>query len=50
MGTPNYMAPECINNKFSDKKCDIYSLGALLYNLITGFPPYIGGSEYLIFK
>lgn len=50
IGTPNYMPPECINNKFSDKRSDIYSLGGLLYNMITGFPPFIGGSEYLIFK
>ncbi len=44
------MPPECINNKFTNKKSDIYSLGGLLYNLISGFPPYLGGSEYIIFK
>ncbi len=41
MGTPNYMPPECIRNKFSNKKADIYSLGCILYNLITGYPPFI---------
>ena len=50
MGTPNYMPPECVRNKFSNKSSDVYSLGCLYYNLITGFPPFIGGSEYLIFK
>lgn len=50
MGTANYMPPECVRNKFSDKSSDIYSLGCLLYNLVTGFPPFIGGSDYLIFK
>lgn len=50
MGTPNYMAPECVHNTFSDKRCDIYSLACLFYNLVTGFPPFIGGSEYLIFQ
>jgi serine/threonine protein kinase len=44
------MPPECIHNKFTNKKSDIYSLGALLFNLVTGFPPFVGGSEYLIFK
>ena len=50
VGTPNYMAPECVHNKFSDKKCDIWSLGCVLYDLITGFPPFNGASEYLIFQ
>ena len=50
VGTPNYMPIECINNKYSNKKGDIYALGGILYNMISGFPPYIGGSEYIIFK
>ena len=50
VGTPNYMAPECIWNQFSDKRSDVYSLGGILYFLITGFPPFIGESIYLIFK
>ena len=49
-GTPNYMAPECVHNQFSDKRCDIWSLGCVLYDLITGFPPFLGASEYLIFQ
>ena len=50
VGTPNYMAPECVHNKFSDKRCDIWSLGCVLFDLITGFPPFNGASEYLIFQ
>lgn len=50
MGTPNYMAPECIHNKFSDARSDVYSLGCLFYNLVAGLPPFLGGSEYLIFR
>ena len=50
MGTPNYMAHECIHNRFSDERCDVYSLGCLFYNLVVGQPPFVGGSEYLIFK
>ena len=50
VGTPNYMAPECVHNKFSDKRCDLWSLGCVLFDLITGFPPFNGASEYLIFQ
>ena len=50
VGTPNYMAPECVHNQFSDKRCDYWSLGCVLYDLITGFPPFLGASEYLIFQ
>ena len=50
VGTPNYMAPECVHNKFSDKRCDLWSIGCILYDLYTGFPPFNGASEYLIFQ
>lgn len=50
IGTPNYMAPECIRNKDSNYKSDVYSLGSLFFQLFTGFPAYTGPSEYLIFK
>lgn len=50
VGTPNYMAPECVHNQFSDKRGDYWSLGCVLYQLYTGFPPFLGASEYLIFK
>jgi len=50
VGTPNYMAPECVHNQFSDKRCDLWSLGCVLFDLITGFPPFNGASEYLIFQ
>jgi serine/threonine protein kinase len=49
VGTPNYMAPECVHNKGSDFKADIWSLGCVLYNLFTGFPPFLGRSDYLVF-
>ena len=43
------MPPECIHNIASDKVSDIYALGGIFYFLKTGYPPFTGGSEYLIF-
>ena len=42
VGTPGFIAPECIHNKFADKRSDYWSLGCLLYNLLTGFTPFLG--------
>jgi serine/threonine protein kinase len=49
LGTPQFMAPE----QFADAKgvthrCDIYSLGATLYNLLTGQPPFDGKTALAI--
>jgi serine/threonine protein kinase len=49
VGTPNYMAPECVRNKNSDYRSDMWSLGCLLYFLYVGFPPFLGKSDYLVF-
>jgi serine/threonine protein kinase/tetratricopeptide (TPR) repeat protein len=39
-GTPEYMAPELINGQPATPGSDVYSLGALLYELLVGWPPY----------
>jgi len=44
----HYMAPDHVREKGVDIRADLYSLGCVLYRLVTGRPPFVGGNAVVI--
>jgi eukaryotic-like serine/threonine-protein kinase len=48
MGTPNYISPEQVRGKRGDARSDIYSVGVMLYEMLTGKCPFDGPNPFAI--
>lgn len=50
IGTPMYMAPELVSAKEATARADVYALGTILYEALTGAPPHVGRSVMEIYR
>jgi len=50
VGTAQYVSPELLNDKMACKESDIWAVGCIIYQLLSGDFPFRGGNEYQTFK
>ena len=48
MGTPDYISPEQVRGKRGDARSDLYALGVMLYEMLTGTVPFTGPNPFVI--
>jgi serine/threonine-protein kinase len=48
IGTPEYMSPEQVEGKPADERADIYAIGVILFEMVTGRPPFEGDTSLAI--